>query len=443
MRIPAIAVFDAGKTNKKLLVFDGNYRILDEHACRLPEIKDEDGNECEDVDALTRWVRSTLATALSSPHFQVKAVNFTSYGASFVHLDAQGKVSLPLYNYLKPYPPEVLSEFFAKYGGEEKICRETASPLLGHLNSGLLLYRLKKQKPGFTSGGYSLHLPQYLCYAVTGKAYSDITSIGCHTMLWDFTRDGYHSWVTEEGLLPKLAPLVPADHSTQAQLQGRSFKAGPGVHDSSSALIPYLSSFSEPFMLLSTGTWSITLNPFNNAPLTSEELKNDCLCYLTYKGIPVKASRLFAGHMHEEGVKRLNAHFHVQDKYFQSVKYDPSLLNEEGFVINENFLQADLSHMTNYDTAYHNLVANIVALQVRSTNLVSSSNVQKLFVDGGFSRNHIYMNLLAKAYPNMTVYAASVAQATALGAALAMHHIWNKRELPGGLVELSEVRRSE
>ena len=36
---------------------------------------------------------------------------------------------------------------------------------------------------------------------------------------------------------------------------------GAGLHDSSAALIPYLSAFREPFILLSPGTWCISLNP--------------------------------------------------------------------------------------------------------------------------------------------------------------------------------------
>jgi hypothetical protein len=34
------------------------------------------------------------------------------------------------------------------------------------------------------------------------------------------------------------------------------------------------------------------------------------------------------------------------------------------------------------------------------------------------------------------VYAASVAQASAMGAALAVHPYWNKNNLPAGLIEL-------
>src|SRR5258708_25986745 len=86
--------------------------------------------------------------------------------------------------------------------------------------------------------------------------------------------------------------------------------AGIGLHDSSAAMIPYLESFQEPFVLISTGTWCISMNSFNKTPLTVAELQKDCLCYMSYRGRPVKSSPLFAGYEHEQQVKRLGAHFH-------------------------------------------------------------------------------------------------------------------------------------
>ena len=48
--IPVIAIFDVGKTNKKLLLFDAQYNVVYEQSDQLPETIDEDGDPCEDVD---------------------------------------------------------------------------------------------------------------------------------------------------------------------------------------------------------------------------------------------------------------------------------------------------------------------------------------------------------------------------------------------------------
>jgi sugar (pentulose or hexulose) kinase len=138
----------------------------------------------------------------------------------------------------------------------------------------MILYRLKYEKPDvFTQIKYSLHLPQYVAFLVSGQYASDITSIGCHTNLWDFDTNNYHPWVIQENVADKLAPIRAIDAVTVKSLNGQERVIGVGLHDSSSALIPYLVSFQEPFVLISTGTWCISLNPFNHTPLTDEELQ--------------------------------------------------------------------------------------------------------------------------------------------------------------------------
>lgn len=434
MPIPVIAIFDIGKTNKKLFLFDEQYKIVFEQTGSISERVDEDGFPCEDIQALSQWMLQSFETLCHNELFDIRALNFSAYGASFVYLQADGSMAAPLYNYLKPYPPDLQEGLYQKYGGIDLMARETASPVLGSLNSGMQLYRIKEQNPElFARIQVALHLPQYLSYLFTGKAYTDLTSLGCHTGLWNFTADQYHSWVSQEGLMPKLAPLTDSNSSWRITKGAQSFQIGVGLHDSSAALIPYLLQFEDPFLLISTGTWCISLNPFNHQPLTDSELQQDCLSYLSYRGTPVKASRLFAGHFHEEGVKKIAIHFLKPEDYYHSVRLDLTLLSK----INPHlpFSQMNLSEFESYEEAYHQLLMEIVQLQFHSTRLVlEGTSVKRILVDGGFSKNEIYMHLLEKAFPEMEVQASSVAEGTALGAALAIHSHWNRHPLPTDLI---------
>ena len=426
MKIPTIAIFDIGKTNKKLFLFNENYEIVLEKSTQFDEITDEDGDACEDVELLSSWVINTFNEVLQNLSFEIKALNFSTYGASFVHLDSEGKVIAPLYNYLKPYSEELRKQFYNTYGGEQIFTRKTASPILGNLNSGMVLYRLKYENPIlFAKIYFSLHLPQYISFLFTRQCFSDITSIGCHTNLWDFEENAYHEWVEKEGIITKLAP-INAQLLTQVMNRffNHSLPIGIGLHDSSAALIPYLATFKgQKFVLISTGTWCITLNPFNHTPLTNEELQYDCLIYKQYTGEPVKASRLFAGYEHEQIIKQLSEQFEKPLDYYKTVKFNPELVT-------------DFEDDT-YESSYHQLIVKLVDKQIVSSKLVlNDDSVKKLFVDGGFGKNEIYMNLLAKAFPEMEIYAASVAQATALGAALALHEDWSSKEIPQNLIDL-------
>ena len=450
--VPVIAVFDIGKTNKKFFFIDESYSIVLERSTQFEEISDEDGDACDDVNLLTQWVIDTLTEVLLIKKFDVKAINFSAYGASFVYIDAAGKVVTPLYSYLKKYPDKLKNDLYDKYGGEEKISCETASPVLGSLNSGLQLYRIKQEKPAlFTQIKYALHLPQYISYLITRQACSEITSIGSHTQLWDYQKNDYHQWVKGEGIDNKLPPISPSNKTVDFFFNNKKLKIGTGLHDSSAALIPYLSVFTEPFILLSTGTWCISINPFNKTPLTKDELQQDCLCYLEYQGKAVKASRLFAGYEHEQQVKKLSAYYNKPVDFYKKIKFDAiiiaSLQKKFNFsqvaatkkvsVNQSNFSSRDLAVFKSYKVAYHCLLLDIIRQQFHSTELViHGSDVSRIFVDGGFSNNSVYMHLLAMAFPEMEVYAASVAQATAMGAALAIHSEWNTFSVPADMVKL-------
>jgi sugar (pentulose or hexulose) kinase len=447
--IPVIAVFDIGKTNKKLLLFDERYKLVYEESAQLKETVDEDGFPCEDILVLTDWVKRSFDTIGDDWRFEIKAVNFSAYGASFVYLDEELKIIPPLYNYLKPYSPELRKKFYSEYGGESKFSKETASPVLGNLNSGMQLYRMKYERPEFFKKiKWALHLPQYLSFILTLSLHSDITSIGCHTNLWNFQQDKYHKWVKKEGLLEKLAAIEKCN--AIAGYIDQTIPAGVGLHDSSAALIPYLTSFNEPFVLLSTGTWCISLNPFNHTMLSDYELDQDCLCYLSYEGKAIKASRIFAGNEHEQQIKKMAEYFSKPLNYYASVSVDSHLLKKQKHTIGKSkhssrdsqpaksaFNERKLSDFKNYEEAYHQLVADIVAQQVRSTDLVlRGTGVKRIFVDGGFSKNPIYMYLMAEAFPDIEVYAASVAQASALGAALVFHQHWNTKGLPSDIINM-------
>ncbi len=453
-RIPAIAIFDIGKTNKKLFLFDEEYRIIYERTTQLLETTDEDGFPCEDVNALTRWVKEEIKLVSNLEHINIKAVNASAHGASFVHLDSEGSPVGQLYSYLKPYPEKLLSSFLSTYDKDQTLSLQTSSPQLGNLTSGLQLYRLKHERASyFNQIKYSLHLPQFISFLLSGKLFAELTSIGCHTMLWDFQKDNYHEWVHRENIDSKFPELVSSDHVSE----NGGIMIGVGLHDSSAALIPYLKSFHHPFALISTGTWCISLNPFNQNPLIPMELQLDCLQYLSFEGKPVKASRLFAGHEHELMLKKIAAHYNVNPKILHTLEFNKeiaaTLINlQQDNTIEPNklgqhdsgFNNRDLSKYESFDVAYHQLLIDVVRQQVKSTALVlKNTNVKELYVDGGFSTNSIYMNLLAAGFPQYDVYAASVAQASALGAALAIHNSWNRHPIPKEIIELRPCKRTD
>jgi sugar (pentulose or hexulose) kinase len=419
-----VLIFDIGKTNKKCMVFDTNANVIDEYSEQFEEIEDEDGFACDDVEALKNWVLGQYKLLQENTNYKIIAINFATYGASFVHINTDGNVVTPLYNYLKPIPTETTNDFLNSYfeADKTKFALSTCSPFMGMLNSSLQLYWLKNTKPAVWSEiKYALHLPQYLSYLFTNKYYSDYTSLGCHTGLWDSSKKKYQQWVSEEGIDQKLAPLSTANivHTNE-----EGIKIGIGLHDSSSALIPYLKNYAKAFLLISTGTWCINLNAFNNSELTKEELEKDCLQFLQVNGNPVKASRIFLGKEHEYQTKRIEKHFNTTPNFYKSVTllatgkndFVPSCMDGSGPLPEKQIAEWDCSIYENEEIAYNYLMLGLVSLLQKSIQLVDTENVQDFFIDGGFAANKIFLSLLQKNNPTKKIEAVEFPQATALGA---------------------------
>lgn len=435
MPTPVTAIFDIGKTNKKFFLFDDDLRQQHREYHKLPTVTDDDGFACDDLPGLTRWIRDTVAHTITSGKYTLKYLNFSTYGATLVHLDADGQPVTPLYNYLKPLPEEIIREFFRRYPKAENNT-ETASPSLGMLNAGLQLYWIKKKKPAvFARIRHTLHFPQYLSYLFTGVLTSEPTSIGCHTRLWDYHHRRYHRWLYEEQLDHLLPATVPTTYTTQATLHGQPVTVGVGIHDSSSALAAYMLRTQEPFALISTGTWSITLNPFTRDPLTAAELSRDCLNYMTIHGSPVKASRLFLGHELDHQLKRLNTQFHKTPQYYKQVAYNPTLLQLDApdtntfypETLNNPTLVGDVfpqdqwspARYSTFEEAYHQVIWGLVRLQVASIRLaIGNSTVPKLYLDGGFVSNTVFLKLLQLHLPEYTLEVSQRPLGSAQGAAL-------------------------
>jgi sugar (pentulose or hexulose) kinase len=434
-----ILIFDVGKTNKKVLLFDRNLKVIHEEESIFKEVRDEDGFPCDDAPKLEQWFKETIGKYLALSEFQIKGINVSTYGATLVYLDAEGKRLTPIYNYMKPLPDRVLEGFYKTYGGAEEFARRTASPALGMLNSGIQMLWLKETRPAiFEKVRHILHLPQYLSYLFHGEITSEHTSIGCHTAMWDFDAMHYDSWLKEVGII--LPEPQAVSETYQVDMKGQKIQVGIGIHDSSSSLVPYMRAAGEPFILVSTGTWCISMNPFNQEPLSTQELKEDCLCFLGVHGKAVKSSRFFLGRIHDLNVERLQEHFKKDRSAYKSVNPGTELIREcwesgsqgccffrhgipEGWVD----LQVDFGLFGSFDEAYTRLMVDLSRQAVYAIGLIIAQNdtTKHLYITGGFAKNPIFTTTLSLAFPDKILYTSKVANASSLGAALVMaENIW-------------------
>jgi sugar (pentulose or hexulose) kinase len=426
-------IFDIGKTNKKFFLFDGNFAIVEQETINFEEISDEDGYPCDDILEITSWVKSSVEKVLFNSYFEVLGINFSTYGASLIHINENGEVISPLYNYLKPLESTISDSFFEKYGPKSDFGFLTGSPSNDCLlNSGMQLYWLKMRKPTiYNQICTSLHFPQYLSYLFTSKVIAEYTSVGCHTAMWDYKKGQFHHWIMEEGIDHILPTVDKTNQKYDVDIDGKNIAVGIGIHDSSAALVPYLLYSEEPFLLLSTGTWSVSLNPFFEGHLSAEDVEQGCLNYLRSDGKVVMAGRIMLGAEYVKQVEKLNKKFTKDSQYCKKLKFD-SLIFKSATQLEGNFftfhhfgndriVEGDLLSLDSYEIAYTKLILELVECQIASIRLaVGDTNVKKIYVDGGFVDNYVFLNILAIKLKGYEVFASSMPNGSALGALLMM-----------------------
>jgi hypothetical protein len=260
--------------------------------------------------------------------------------------------------------------------------------------------------------------------------------------MWDFDNQQYHPWLKAENF--KLPQPVSNSTVSEAIIEGQVVKTGIGIHDSSSSLVPYFKATKEQFILISTGTWCIFMNPFNAEILTAEQLRKDSLCYMSIQQQQVKSSRLFLGHIHDVNVEKLNKHFGTVADHYKTIKTNGDKINRllktnreriffrQGVPADYVDATIDMTRFLAYGDAYHQLMYDLVDLCIESLNLIipADDNTKVIYISGSFARNEIFVRLMASRLPDKDVYTAEVDNSTALGAALV---VWDSAfggELP-------------
>ncbi len=430
METKCCLVFDVGKTNQKYFVFNTENKILKREKVTIPKVLDEDGHMAENIEGIVTWLRESFDLIMASNEFKIDKVNFSGFGATLVHLDEKKEVVTPVYDYHKPIDENTFKEFYIKYGPESTFSIQTGSRNLGMLNSGKQLYWIKYKRPHlFKKIRHTLHLPQYLSHVFTGELHSEFTNTGCHTDLWDFEKNDYHDWVKSEGIDQLFPKIVHTSKTINKEISGRRITFGIGIHDSSSALLTYLLKGKESFLLLSTGTWCINFNPFSSTSLFDEnQIASGATAYMKIDGSPVKTSRLFLGEEHRMKVKILTKYFRVPKFYHRSLVFNEGLYQEQiinsknhfrwKYLDNSNAPVDDQLNFSSFEIAYHQLINELIHLLKLKIDIICETLPSKIYVDGGFSDNSIFLALLKIQFPHQKIKAKPASFACALGASM-------------------------
>ena len=290
-----IAVLDIGKTNAKVVVLDAETGA-EIASARTPNTVLTDGPYPHyDVEALWAFALDAFRRFAADPGFDT--ISITTHGASAALLDADGELVLPVLDYEHEYPAEIR----AAYDTLRPPFAETFSPRLAMgLNLGAQLHYQKAAFPeAFARVAAIVTYPQYWAARLTGIAANEVTSLGCHTDLWNPKTGSYSALVDTLGIRPLMAPVRPAFDALGlvlpeiAAVIGTSVPVHCGIHDSNASLLPHLVGRKAPFSVVSTGTWVI--NFAVGGDLAHLDPARDTLANVDAYGRAVPSSRFMGG----------------------------------------------------------------------------------------------------------------------------------------------------
>jgi sugar (pentulose or hexulose) kinase len=306
-----VAVIDIGKTNAKVALVDLDTRRELTSRTQPNRICTDGPYPHHDVDAIWTFLLDGLA-ALQSER-PIDAVSVTTHGATAALVDARGELVLPVLDYEFDGPNEMRDAY-------EKVrapFSETGSPeLAAGLNLGAqLFWQQRKFADAFAEVQAILTYPQFWTMKLSGIAASEVTSLGCHTDLWNPHASDFSTLVDKMGwrrLFPPirsaadmLGPLLP-ELASSTGIHPETLVAC-GIHDSNASLLPHLMARKPPFAVVSTGTWVVSMAVGGRrVPL---DPARDTLVNVNAFGDPVPSARFMGGREFEQivGAAKLRA----------------------------------------------------------------------------------------------------------------------------------------
>jgi len=441
-----VAVIDIGKSNAKVAVVD-TYSLNEIGVSTRPNtVLPGPPYPHFDIEGIWQFICDALRQ-LNAAH-RIDAISVTTHGASIVLLDGNGDLATPMLDYEFDGPETLATE----YDLLRPDFSETGSPRLGMgLNVGAQLHWLLNRDEGLLDRTSSIvTYPQYWSYRLTGVLANEVTSLGCHTDLWCPLKKRFSSLADKLGIAGKLAPVKQASSVLGFLLPQIAETIGLhsgvpvfcGIHDSNASLYPHLLSRKGPFSVISTGTWVIVLAI--GAGEVDLDPARDTLINVNAFGDPVPSARFMGGREFDlvmDGQSADCSVANVEKVLEDGVMLFPAVDPRSGpfqhwhscWTINETQLQAG-----------ERLVAVSYYLALVTAECLAMTGARgPILVEGPFSRNTQYLEMLGTATGRPVFASKQSVTGTSIGAALLAVEGSTKFHAGGSGDEANRAYRSE
>jgi sugar (pentulose or hexulose) kinase len=254
-----------------------------------------------DVDGIWDFFLTGLRD-LHGAH-RVDAISVTTHGASAALLGPDGGLAAPVLDYEHPGPDDLAAAYdrlrpdFAQTG---------SARMRAGLNVGAQVHWQLARDPGLRDRvAHVTSYPGYFVARLTGRVGYDLTSLGCHTDLWNPWEGRFSPLVDALGLTGRMAPPVRSADVAGAVLAVLAGATGlasdtfvtSGIHDSNASLYPHLLTRTGAFSVVSTGTWVVCM-AVGGGQVRLDPAR-DTLVNVNALGAPTPSAKFMGGRAYE------------------------------------------------------------------------------------------------------------------------------------------------
>ena len=418
MRGRATIVLDVGKTLAKLSLWSPEGALI-ERRVRANARVETDHYVALDVAGIETWAAGTLRDFAGLA--DVGAIIPVGHGAAAAIIRGDRLACPPL-----DYEDAMPAGLRAAYDADRDAFAATGSPSLPDgLNLGAQIFRLEALDPELAQGTQILPWAQYWSWLLSGVAASEVTSLGCHTDLWNPLTGTPSKLAERRGWAKRLAPLRRAGDVlgplTAAWVASTGLPADTevycGLHDSNAALLAargFTEIANKESTVLSTGTWFVAMrSPKDAASMDTRRLDEarDCLINVDAYGKPIPSARFMGG-------REIETLIGLDTRQIDIAADQPALLAAlpgvlaSGAMVLPTFAPGfgPFPHGRGRwiarpdDHAARRAAVSLYAALVADVSLDLIGTKERLLIEGRFAEGQIFVRALAALRPDLRVY---------------------------------------
>lgn len=399
---------------------------------RANSLCERDGIRCLDADGIGGWLRATLRGWAGHP---VETIIPVAHGAGFAAIGDEGMLFAPV-DYEQVIPDDVTAAYRAERDG---FSVTGSPPLPDGLNLGAQLYWMSRRHRAAMENATLMPWAQYWAWFLTGKAVSEVTSLGCHTDLWSPGEGRFSPMAQRLGWAQRFAPVVKASDVVGTLRPALAAETGlpvtaqvlAGLHDSNAALLA-ARGFGEiarqEATILSTGTWFVAMRlAAEGGSISSLPEGRDTLMNVDAYGWPVPSARFMGGREIETIIQLDTRRVDIKPDQPKLMEEVPTLIRRRTMMMptlapgfgpfpdgEARWVNAPVEWQ---GTWYARRAAVcLYAALVADTALDLIGSKDRLLIEGRFSEAEVFVRALAALRPDTEVFVANAHNDVSFGA---------------------------